>query len=289
LEIKIAKHAGFCIGVRKAVEKALAATNSYEIKKPIYSLGHLVHNSFVVEELKKKGIIIVNSIDEINTTGTLIISAHGVSPHIFNQVKEKKLDVIDTTCTQVAKVQNLAKQLSNDGYLIIIIGDKNHPEVKGVREWAGTNSYVISNREEILPEILTKKIGIISQTTISLELFDTISKSIREKATAEVKIFNTICSATSTRQKAAITLAHEVDAMLIIGDNKSANTNRLYELSKGIQENSYLVAEPSIINKEWLLNKKNVGITAGASTPIEIIDSVIKKLRDMEQPNDQYT
>lgn len=281
MEIKIAKFSGFCIGVRKAVEKALESTTQATYKHPIYCLGHLVHNAFVVHSLREKGVIIVNALDEIHTDGTLIISAHGVPPQIIKQAPKKKLTLLDTTCIQVNKVQKLAQQLSEEGRYVIIIGDKNHPEVKGVKEWAGPNSVIISSIEEAEQLCLTTPAGVVSQTTISLNTFQTISDTLVKNASLPVEIYNTICSATHSRQKSAIALAHEVDIMIIIGDKKSANTTRLFELSKQIQPDSYLVSEVSQIDPAWFNHKKITGITAGASTPAQIIESIITAIENI--------
>lgn len=278
MEIKIAKHAGFCFGVTKAIEKAFSSVDDKNIKKPLYSLGHIVHNTHVVNDLEKKGVTIVSDIKEINTEGTLIISAHGVAPQIFEAAEKKGLQVIDTTCIKVKKVQELAQNLKKEGFFIVIIGDPNHPEVKGVKEWAGNNSLIIPSKDAISKIDFSQKIGILAQTTITKDQFESISESIKSKAYLEVKAFNTICNATNTRQKAARELAKEVDIMLIIGDTKSANTKKLYEISKQIISDSYLISNLEDIDIKWFNKKSKIGITAGASTPQSIIDAVVNKL-----------
>lgn len=281
MEIRIAKHAGFCFGVTKAVEKAFSSVDDKDIKKPLYSLGHIVHNTHVVNDLEKKGVTIVSDIKEINTDGTLIISAHGVAPRIFEAANQKGLQVIDTTCIKVKKVQEQAQTLKEEGYFIVIIGDPNHPEVKGVKEWAGNNSLIVPSMDASSNIDFSQKIGILAQTTITKDQFDHISQAIKEKATFEVKVFNTICNATNTRQKAARELAKEVDIMLIIGDTKSANTKKLYEISKQIISDSHLISNLEDINLAWFNNKFKIGITAGASTPNKIIDAVVNKLKSL--------
>jgi (E)-4-hydroxy-3-methyl-but-2-enyl pyrophosphate reductase len=280
MKYKIAKHAGFCFGVRRAVENANATLADKAVKQPVYSLGHLVHNTKVVSELESKGIKVIESLEEIDDKGSVIISAHGVSPQIVDEVKEKGLDLIDTTCTQVQKVQKLAKQLNTNDYFVVIVGDKNHPEVKGVKEWAGSKSLVVSNVKDLKDVNYEKKIGVISQTTVSVSFFNSIVDALSRQAKKEINVHNTVCNATSTRQKEAEELAREVDLMLVLGDTKSANTKRLYEISKKILFDTYLITGLGDIEDRWLIGKKLVGITAGASTPHSVIDEVLGFLEE---------
>lgn len=278
-KVLIARNAGFCEGVKRAVELATKAVETNQSGKKIFSLGRLVHNSFVVEKLEKLGVSVVASLAEIQESGYLIISAHGVSPKIFAEVKSKKQNLIDTTCVWVRKVQDLAQKLSQENYQVVIVGDKDHPEVRGVVEWAGGQAIVIESIDDIKNLDKIKKTGLLAQTTQSIEGFQKIAQ-ILKKEIKNLTIFNTICGATEKRQKAAMELAGQVGVMFVIGDEASANTRRLYQLCSQINPKTFFIQSVKDLKPQMLESKKIIGLTAGASTPDWIITEVVQKIKD---------
>jgi len=271
MEIFIAKHAGFCEGVERAYKIAMEESKK---GKPTYILGDLVHNAEVIKKLHTLGVKTVQSLNDIiEENATLVISAHGVSPEVIEKAKSKKLNIVDTTCPWVTKAQKLAKKLADKGYHVIIIGDKGHREVQGVLGWAGKNATVVQKGEAIPQK---DKIGVVAQTTQSEKTFKEITSKIKCK---EKKLHNTICGATHKRQNAAVELAKKVEIMLVIGDQKSANTKRLTELCSDTGTETHQIQTEKELDLAWLKDKEKIGITAGASTPDWVIDKVLEKLK----------
>ena len=276
MNVFIAKHSGFCYGVKEAVDQAIELVRSNQDKLPIYNLGNLVHNSYVVDDFRKKGVQVVKDLDEIKTKGYLIISAHGVPPQILKKAQEKGLVVVDTTCIHVVRVQKIVSNMKAKGAQIIIIGDEGHPEVVGIRQWAGENAVVINKPEDCENMQFNKKVVVVSQTTQSKENFNNIVDKISaNKSIEDLEVVNTICGATSARQNSAKELAEKVDLMLVIGDYKSSNTKKLAELSKAIQPHTHLIQSVKELDPVWLQGVNNVGVTAGASTPDFIVEEVV--------------
>ncbi len=279
MEIIVAKHAGFCEGVERAYRIAIKAA---EEGKKIYMLGDIVHNAFVVDKFKKLGVEKINDLKEISKDekASLIISAHGVPPDTLKKTKEMDLEIIDTTCSWVKRAQEIARKLAEEGRQVIILGDKGHREVIGLKGWAGENSLVIQNKSEIENATLREKAGLIAQTTQSEENFKGVS-GILKNIVKDLKIKNTICNATEKRQKTAEELAKKVDLMIVVGDFKSANTKRLTELCAKTGTETLQIEGTKDLKKEPLKGKKKVGVTAGASTPEWIINDVLKYLRNL--------
>ena len=271
MKIIRAEEAGFCFGVKKALDRI----NSIENKENVYVLGKLIHNPQVIGELKEKGIKFVENLDEINN-GTIVISAHGVSDDTLYEAKGKGLTIIDTTCPLVKNVHNITKNLEAQGYQIIIFGDKQHTEVKGIKGNL-KDPIIISNIKE-LDNIKQGKYALVSQTTQDVVKFNEISEKLKDKI-KDIVISDTICSATKLRQENAKRLAKEVDLMIVIGGYDSANTKRLKEICSQIVETKH-IETPKELKKEWFKNKEPVGITAGASTPESIIQEAINKIND---------
>jgi len=277
----IAECSGFCEGVERAYRIALEQTKK---GRDIYMLGNLVHNTQVVEMLKKEGLKTVKSLAEIpeGSQGTLLISAHGVPPQVYREAEARHLKIVDTTCSWVKRAQKIAKELSDSGHTVIIVGDEGHPEVKGLLGWAGDKGIVVQKAEDVEGfEMLNmvSKIGVLAQTTQLQERFDEVVKAIQEKF-PHIAVHNTICGATSKRQNAAVEVAKKAQVMLVIGDKMSANTKRLTELCKKIGTETHQIQTASELRLEWIKNKKNIGITAGASTPDWTIKEVVKKLKE---------
>lgn len=276
MQILIAQHSGFCEGVERAYRIALEQTQA---GKPVFMLGNLVHNKQVVEKFEKLGAKTVKDLLEIpkDSKGILIISAHGVPPEVYEQAKESGLEIVDTTCAWVKKAQRIAKELAEEGRTIIIVGDKGHKEVIGLIGWSGGRAKVIEEIEDI-KGIRGEKIGVLAQTTQSKEHFEKIVAEIKKQA-KDFKVFDTICGATSKRQKAAIELAKKVDLVLVIGDRMSANTKRLAELCTKTGAETHQIETVGDLNSSWLKDKEKVGLTAGASTPEWVIEAVTAKLQ----------
>jgi len=286
--IKKANFAGFCYGVKRAID--LTTTIKKENPdKDIFILGELIHNNQVIENLKNLGIKIIHNIDEITNpkNSICVIRTHGATPQDISKIKDKGCQILDATCIDVKKVQEKAKSLIEVGYKLIIIGKENHPEVIGIKAHAEENqndkAIVIENKEDVeknLEEIKNaKKIGIVIQTTQKTENLQNILFLVSQYA-KELKVYNTICKTTSNRQKEAKDLAKEVDLMIVVGSKTSANTTHLAEILNPITKTIHIETEQEIDMYEDLINKaNNIGVTAGASTPEYIINEVIEKIK----------
>lgn len=276
MEIILAKTYGFCIGVERAIEiaKKVRKENNGEVNV----LKEIVHNPYVVNSLKGEGIGSVSSLQKVKK-GTIIFSAHGVGPNIVEEAKKKDLRIVDATCPLVTKVHNLVKLLARKGYIIILVGDKQHDEIIGVSGEAPKNIIVISRKEEIDSlSIDANRIAVITQTTLSIDDSAEIINLLKRKF-PNIEVHNTICNATQLRQMAIKDLAKKVDLILVVGYPTSANSKRLVYVAKSCGKPSYLINNEKEINKEWFNGVKKVGITSGASTPDFIVNNVIKKLR----------
>lgn len=274
MEILVAKTAGFCFGVRRAmemVEKALRQNGT-----PLYSLGPLIHNPRVVGELEEKGLKTVDFLSQV-PEGRVVIRSHGVGPGVYRMAQEQKLEVIDATCPFVKNVQQLAVFLQNEGYQVIIIGEPEHAEVKGVLDSVAGEALVIENINDLKDREIGPKVGVISQTTQDISNFRRITNELIPYV-KEIRIFNTICLATSQRQQEVAELSRKVDLMLVVGGRNSANTSRLTEISRMNGAPTYQIESAQEIEKAWFQNVVKVGITAGASTPDQQIDEIIQKL-----------
>ena len=274
--ITISKHAGFCAGVKMAYKTATEASKN---GLPVYMLGHLVHNTQVIEKLGSEGIKSVNSLSDIpdNVKGLLMISAHGIGPSTYEQAKEKGLEIADTTCVWVKTAQKAAKSLSDKGYSVIIVGDRDHTEVKGIMEWAGNEVIVVERSSDLDKIAVPERVALVAQTTQSIENFNSVAEKLKGLA-KDLVAQNTICDATSKMQKSAVDLARVSDVMLVIGDKRSANTKRLKELSLAEGVPTYQIQNAKELDPSWLEGKQKIGITAGASTPEWVIDEVVNSL-----------
>lgn len=271
MEIIVGKNAGFCYGVHRAVDKALE-----EVKKnKTYCLGEMVHNQNVINKLENLGLCFIKTIEE--SKGNTIIRAHGEPKSVYKKAKEMGINLIDLTCPSVLKIQNLADEYSKKGYFIIIVGKTNHPEVLGIKSRAGCDYRVIDNKSDI-SELLNiinnkKKVLLISQTTHSSKKFDEIAEELKNSINSdiELEIKKTICPSTEIRQKETEEIAKKVDLMIIIGDKRSSNTNKLYDIACNFCNNVVFVSNEIEINLDRFKGIKSVGIMAGASTPKEDI------------------
>jgi len=271
MNVKIAKNSGFCFGVKRAIRIALDAS---EMNSEIVTLGSIIHNPQMVEKLNEKKIFMVNSIEEINGKPTLIRS-HGIKKAEFEELQKKGIEIIDATCPYVYKAQRYASQLSEEGYPIIILGDESHPEVIAIRSYISGENYVVEDPLKI-PQKKFSKVAVISQTTRNIDDLKKLIQTLIPKCN-ELRIINTICNATSVRQEASLKLAQESDLMIVIGGRNSSNTKMLAKISAQFIETHHIETEKELSFK-WLENKKNIGLTAGASTPDWIIVNVYNKI-----------
>lgn len=276
MEIYLADYSGFCYGVENAIK---IAKNVIDREKNVYSLGPLIHNEQVIDSLKSKGLSIIQDINDINDS-KLIVRSHGVPLEVYDNAKKHNLEIIDTTCPFVRKIQNKVKEYHKLGYKIIIIGNSSHPEVIGINGWCENKAFIINNKEDIntLPEI--DKMCVVSQTTSTIDKFEEIITEIKGKyLNSQIEIFNTICNATRLRQDACFKLSKSVDAMIVIGGFHSSNTQKLVHISKTNCDKTYHIETFMDLNIKELKNIHKIGITAGASTPDFIIEEVINNLK----------
>ena len=269
MRVTIADNAGFCFGVKRAVDVALKEKDSF-------SLGPLIHNPQTIKELERRGIKAVNSIEDINK-GTLLIRTHGIPKSVIKKAEEKGLNVVDLTCPFVKNAQNFAKDFYNRGYKVIIIGEANHPEVIGIKGNIKGAS-VVENIEDAKKISFHNKIGVVVQTTQSMDTVNDITNKLKERCN-ELKIAETICNATTERQDFARELAKRVDLMIVIGGKESANTRRLFEMCNSRVETKF-VESLSDLRERWFKNKSHIGITAGASTPRWLIKKIAEKIKN---------
>ena len=271
MEVLLSENLGFCYGVKRAIQLAEDAAS---LAKDAFTLGPIIHNPQMVAKLAEEGVGKIDSLDELDS-GTVIIRSHGVGPSVYEKIEQKGLHTIDATCPHVLKAQRSAKELAEAGYQVVIVGDKNHPEVKSILQWAGEGSVAVNDETEAEALPAMRRIGVVSQTTFSSAKFKSIVMVLLDKS-LEVKIMRTICTATDQRQSAAVKLAQEVDFMIVIGGRNSANTTRLAQLCAE-KCKTYHIETADEVCDEWFANNKKIGITAGASTPDWIIKEVYKK------------
>ncbi len=280
MEVRLAKTAGFCFGVRRAVDTVYEQVEQAE--GPIYTYGPIVHNETVVQELEEKGVKVLNSEEELKslTSGTVIIRAHGVGEKVYKLLKQQGVNLVDATCPFVKKIHRIARKEEANGRHILIIGNAKHPEVEGIRGWCEKPAYVVESLEEAenfaLP--MGEKLCIVSQTTFNYNKFEDIVEIISKKG-YDIIVLNTICSATEERQTEAREIASDVDAMIVIGGSHSSNTQKLFEICKKECENTYYIQSLDDLDLKTSQSIRCVGITAGASTPNKIIEEVQKHVR----------
>ena len=275
MEITVAKSAGFCFGVQRAVDSVYKELEENSGK--IYTFGPIIHNEQVVEDLNKKGIEVIDTVEQLKEIkeGTVVIRSHGVAKEIYDILEQQKLKMVDATCPFVKKIHNIVLDESNNGKTIIIIGNDNHPEVEGIKGWVNGEVIVINKEEQIeklsLPE--QTKACIVSQTTFNHNKFKYSVEIIRKKG-YDITVVNTICNATHVRQVEAQKISSNVDGMIVIGGKNSSNTQKLYDICRNECENTFYVQTVKDLNLHELKSLKSIGITAGASTPKNIIEEV---------------
>lgn len=283
MEILVGKNAGFCYGVKRAVDGANEELK--QKKENIYCLGEIVHNKNVVQKLQEKGMKFIDDIS--NAKGTTLIRAHGVEKNIYKKAKELNIELKDYTCPKVLKIHEIAKKHAKDGYFIILTGSKQHPENVGTISFCGSNFFVVEDEEMIASAINEfnktgiKKLLIISQTTFSIEKFKIITNKIKEiiPKNTELVVKNTICAATKIRQQEVEELAKQVDMMIIVGGKNSSNTKKLYDIARKYCEQSICIENENEIDVSKIQKNSYIGIMAGASTPQESINEVVNLIK----------
>ena len=275
-----AKSAGFCFGVKRAVDMVYAEADK---DNTVFTLGPIIHNEQVVEDLEKKGVKVIDSVNDIDKgeNTTVIIRSHGVSEKVIDMLREKKVNIVDATCPFVSKIHKIVKKASEEGKTVIIIGSDNHPEVDGIKGWCVNEPVVLESVEEArkFTSDSTKKLCVVSQTTFNYKKFKDIV-DILSKKSYDIDVMNTICNATEERQTEAGTIARQSDAMLVIGGKHSSNTQKLYEICRKECENTYFIQTLDDLDLKQFQSFRSVGITAGASTPNNIIKEVQSYVRN---------
>ncbi len=274
MNVQLADSAGFCFGVKRAVDVVYDAIGK---GKKVYTYGPIIHNDEVVNDLRNKGVSVIDSLDEIPTLekGIIIIRSHGISKSEYEYIKDSGFEIIDATCPFVKKIHNNVEKKSTEGYTVIIIGNDGHPEVEGIKGWSGEKYLVIGNVEEAKKCEIPKdeSVLVVSQTTFNYKKFKDIVEIISKKG-YDILALNTICNATEERQTEARDLAKVCDAMIVIGGKQSSNTRKLYEICKEECDDTYYIQTLVDLDLNKLRSFRSVGITAGASTPNNIIKEV---------------
>lgn len=275
MEVKLARKLGFCFGVRRAIKIAEKNKNSS-------TLGPLIHNYQEINRLKNDfNVGLKETYDDIQDGSTLIIRTHGIPKQVLESIATKPVRIVDATCPFVTKPQQIVEKMSEEGYEVVIFGDEDHPEIKGVKSYAKNGALVVASLEELLQHSFKrKKVALISQTTKQIEKFSQIAGYLIENC-AEVRVFNTICNATFDNQRACKELSKEVDIMIVVGGKTSSNTKQLLSIALEHCKDSYLVEDTSEIDSSWFVGKQMCGITAGASTPDWIVQEVVAYVQNI--------
>lgn len=281
-QVTVAKSAGFCFGVKRAIDMVYAQAET--ATGPIYTYGPIIHNEEVVKDLESKQVTVIHDLDELEQKekGIVIIRSHGVPKEKYDIIKEKGFQVIDATCPFVLKIHKIVEKHSEEGYHIIIIGNDKHPEVEGIKGWCNPQETTVIETIKEAQNFninIEKNVCIVSQTTFNKNKFKELVEIIQKKG-YNVIVLNTICSATQERQTQAKELASKSDAMIVIGGKQSSNTQKLFEISKKECENTYYIQTINDLDLSKLSHAQNVGITAGASTPNNIIEEVQTNVRN---------
>lgn len=272
--IEIARHAGVCYGVERAL--TLATDAAHSVEGPVSTLGPLIHNPIVVRELEQAGVVTAHTVDDCDG-GTVVIRAHGVVPQVVEAAQARGLQVIDATCPYVKKVHVAAAKLVREGYQLIVVGESGHPEVEGIMGHAGDGAHVVSVPSDLDEIKLARKVGVVVQTTQTPDALAAVVTALLPRV-GELRVVNTICAATQERQDSAAELAARADVMIIVGGKNSGNTRRLAQICAARCEHSHHIEDASELDASWLVGAELIGVTAGASTPAAHIDRAVDAL-----------
>ncbi|MDR1082982.1 MAG: 4-hydroxy-3-methylbut-2-enyl diphosphate reductase [Coriobacteriales bacterium] len=284
MKIVRSRYAGACYGVERAlalVNKAACVAQTSKNNAGVYTLGPLIHNPQVVSELRERGVKQADAVEQVEE-GILVIRSHGVAPAVIEQARLKGLRVVDATCPHVSKAHKAAQQLRERGYLVVVVGELGHPEVEGIRAYAGDDAIVVQEPSDLPKDLKSSKIGIVVQTTQVVGALNAIIDALKKRNITPI-VRNTICFATRQRQEAAIKLAATVDVMVVVGGRNSGNTTRLAQLCQTVCSRTHHVESPAELVKAWFKDTTAVGITAGASTPENQIIAVEEALHAFER------
>jgi 4-hydroxy-3-methylbut-2-enyl diphosphate reductase len=273
MRVLVAEESGFCHGVRNAIT---IAQRILAREKDVYSLGPIIHNPDVVERLAKAGLKTVDNVEDIQS-GSVLIRSHGAAPDQIAKLRQKELNIVDATCVLVKRVQHLAKELADDGYKVVIIGDEDHPEVQAVMGCAA-DVVVVADESSLQKLPKDGKLGVVCQTTQSPEHFGEMLGEIARRGFGELKVINTLCKEAVKRQESAVQLCRQVDIMFVLGGLESANTRKLAELCRRVNKQTFHLENWNGLDKTLLFGKNVAGVTAGASTPDWIIADFVKNL-----------
>lgn len=275
MKVNLARSAGFCFGVKDAVDIALETASK---EKNVFMLGDIVHNASVVEMIDQAGVKVIKDLSEVEG-GTLLLRAHGTKPEIYEEAKRRGFKIVDATCPMVLEIHEIVKELEHEGYRIVIVGDHRHDEVVGI---AGQVKYpiVVSNPEEAKAISRIRKMGVVVQSTQNIDNVSRIISQLVYKC-REMKFINTICGPTIAHQNEIRKMPLENDVMIIVGSFTSANTCRLTQISRELNPRTYQVETANDVKAEWFENAESVGISAGASTPDWIIDEVVRRVEEL--------
>ena len=280
MEVIVAKTAGFCFGVKRAVEQVYEQIEKAD--RPVYTFGPIIHNEQVVEDLAQKGVRVIDTEEELEAVrdAIVIIRSHGVGKHIYDLLERNGVTVVDATCPFVKKIHRIVQEQQAAGRRVIIVGNPEHPEVQGIRGWGNEGTLVVETADQIenLPVSTKDKLCIVAQTTFNYNKFQDLVEKFEKKG-YDILVLNTICNATQERQVEAKRIASEVDAMIVIGGKHSSNTQKLYEICQKECKNTYFIQSLGDFNPECVNSVRSVGITAGASTPNQIIEEVHTNVR----------
>ncbi len=275
MKVIVAKTAGFCFGVKRAVEKVYEQIERQE--GPIYTFGPIIHNENVVRDLEARGVRVIESEEELHTLekGTVIIRSHGACRRVYEEIEKKGMNLVDATCPFVKKIHRIVEEHSAEGYTILINGNGSHPEVEGIRGWCRGRSVVLENKKEAQDLRLEpgERACVVSQTTFNYKKFQDIVEILEERGYNSI-VVNTICNATHERQVEARDVASGVESMIVIGGKNSSNTQKLYEICRSVCKNTYYIQTFEDLQSQNFQSGDSVGITAGASTPNTIIEEV---------------
>ena len=280
MDIVLAESLGFCMGVKRVVDMAYKALDKSN-ELPVVTLGPLIHNTQEIARLTASGIAVAETAT-LPKAGTVIIRAHGVAPQAYDELKSRGLKIMDGTCPYVHYSQRKAAELQREGYKVVIVGDKNHPEITGILGFVNNDAIVVKSVEEVMALPKLDRVGTIAQTTISPKKYNAILDALRERA-IEVKVCETICDATEENQSAIRELSGEVDLIYVIGGRHSANSNKLVEIAQEKCPRTFLIETADEVNADDLQGVARIGISAGASTPDWMIQRVIERLRAIEK------
>ncbi len=275
MEVIIAKNSGLCYGVKRALR--LAKETRKRKKDKVFTFGNLIHNPQVIADLEKNSIHSINDLDQIEE-GTVIIRSHGVSPGIYDTLEKKQIEIVDATCPIVKKIQKLVEELAKKEEEIIIVGNKQHPEIKGLIGYSKKKGIIIESERQARDLPPKKRRAVLAQSTQDLFLFISVVAALIER-TEELKVYNTICQSTQTRQKSTSELASCVDTLFIIGGKNSSNTKKLHQISKRILPHTYFIEKADQITPNMVKGAKKIGLSGGASTPPEAIQEAVAKIK----------